>query len=270
MAARFGQTSTTINGVLTDPNGAVVADAQVSATHLQSRRTHRAQTDAQGHYTLLNLPSGLYRIEVTAKGFAVAVKEVRLAEDEPSTADFQLTVESVKESVTTTSESYVVTAAATATKTDTPILDIPQSIQVVPQPVIEDQQPLTLSGILRNVSGFSQTRTDFEVFRSFKLRGFDVLDTTTDGLRNTDSLNIQADGLANIERVEVVKGPASALYGRGSIGGGINIVTKKPLPDSHRDISLNVGSFNHIQTTADLTGPLNKSKSIRYRFDWRL
>jgi iron complex outermembrane recepter protein len=262
----WGQDNTpTITGVVSDPNGTVVVGAQVSSTNTQSRQTRRTVTDSQGSYAFYNLAPGVYRIEVIAKGFAVVAREMRVSAGESATADFRLAVGSVAESVTTRGQSYEVTVAATGTRTDTPILDIPQSIQVVPQQVIEDQKPLTLSGILRNVSGLSQTRTDFEVFRSFKLRGFDVLDTTTDGVRNTDSLNIQPDGLANVERVEVLKGPASALYGRGSIGGGINIVTKKPLPDSHREISLNMGSFKHVQPGVDVSGPLNKSKSARYR-----
>jgi len=255
----------TISGAVTDPNGAPVVGAQVSSTNTQNRRTHRTVTDSQGGYTFSNLAPGLYRIEVTAKSFAVSAKEVSVAAGASATADFRLAVGTVAESVTTRGQSYEVTVATTGTRTDTPILDIPQSIQVVSQQVIDDQKPLTLSGILRNVSGFSQTRTDFEVFRSLKLRGFDVLNTTTDGVRNTDSLNIQPDGLANVERVEVLKGPASALYGRGSIGGGINLVTKKPLPDSHREITLNLGSFNHVQPGVDVGGSLNKSKSARYR-----
>jgi iron complex outermembrane receptor protein len=265
LVTAFAQVNSTISGVVSDPNGAVISGAQVSATNLQSKETRRAETNSEGRYELSGLMPGFYRIEVSAKGFTAATKEVSLTSGDGSTADFRLTVSTVSESVTTTGQTYEVTVAATGTKTDTPILDIPQSIQVIPEQVIEDQKPLTLSGILRNVSGFSQTRTDFEVFRSFKLRGFDVLDTTTDGIRNTDSLNIQADGLANIERVEVLKGPASALYGRGSIGGGINIVTKKPMPDSHQELRLNAGSFNHIQAGIDVTGPLNESKSIRYR-----
>jgi outer membrane receptor protein involved in Fe transport len=255
----------TITGAVTDANGAAVVGAQVSNTHTQSRQTRRAVTDSQGGYTFSNLAAGHYRIEVVARGLAVSEREISVMAGEGATADFRLGVGTLAESVTTMGRSYEVTVAVTGTRTDTPILDIPQSIQVVSQQVIEDQKPLTLSGILRNVSGFSQTRTDFEVFRSFKLRGFDVLDTTTDGIRNTDSLNIQPDGLANVERVEVLKGPASALYGRGSIGGGINIVTKKPLPDSYREITLNLGSFNHVQPGIDVSGPFNKSKSARYR-----
>ena len=262
----FGQEHpTTLTGVVTDPNGNLVVGAQVLSTNTQSRETHRSSTDALGVYAFFNLSTGLYRIEVIAEGFAAAAKELRIAALESATADFRLEIGTVAESVTARARPYEVSVAATSTKTDTPILDVPQSIQVIPQQIIEDQNPLTLSAILRNASGFSQTRTDFEVFRSFKLRGFDVLDTTTDGIRNTDSLNIQPDGLANIDRVEIVKGPASALFGRGSIGGGVNIITKKPLPDSYREITLNLGSFKHLQSGIDLSGPINKSKSARYR-----
>jgi outer membrane receptor for monomeric catechols len=146
----------TISGVVTDPNGTVVVGAQVTSTHTQSRQARRTVTDSQGGYTFSNLAPGLYRIEVVAKGFAVSAKEASVAPGATATADFRLAIGTVAESVTTRGQSYEVTIAATGTKTDTPILAIPQSIQVVPQQVIEDQKPLTLSGILRNVSGFSQ------------------------------------------------------------------------------------------------------------------
>jgi iron complex outermembrane receptor protein len=254
-----------LKGTVTDPKSAVIAAAEIVAINASGKK-QQIKTDSEGRYELTGLEPGSYRIEITATGFAKASKQVQLAAGESIALDFQLEVSSITNTVTTRVEAYTVNTGTTATKTDALILDVPQSIQVIPQAVIEDQQPKTLSAILQNVSGFSQTRTEFEVFRSFKLRGFDVLDTTTDGVRNTDSLNIQAEGLANIDRVEVLKGPASALYGRGSIGGGINIVTKKPLPDSYREFTLNAGSFDHFQGGVDVAGPFNKSKSVRYRF----
>lgn len=152
-----------------------------------------------------------------------------------------------------------------ATKTDTPIKDIPQSIQVVPQSIIQEQNPQSLGEILRNVSGFSQMRTGPEAFRSFKLRGFDVSDTTTDGIRNTDSLNIQPDGMANIERVEVLKGPTASINGSGAIGGTVNIVTKKPTKETIRNINAGLGMFDYRQIGVDLGGAANEDGSLRYR-----
>jgi iron complex outermembrane receptor protein len=255
-----------IKGAVTDPKGAVISEAQVSVTNAVNHEKRQLKTDSDGRYELSGLDPGSYRIEITATGFAIASKQAQLAAGDSVTVDFQLALQGITDTVTTVVDSYAVTTNSTGMKTDGLILDVPQSIQVIPQTVIQDQQPKNLSGILRNASGFSQTRTEVEVFRSFKLRGFDVLDTTTDGIRNTDSLNIQAEGIANIERVEVLKGPASALYGRGSVGGGINIVTKKPLPDSYRHFNLITGSFDHFQGGIDVAGPFNESKSARYRF----
>jgi iron complex outermembrane recepter protein len=263
-ATALAEGDAAIKGAVTDPNGAVVATAQVSITNASTNEQQKIKTDSDGRYELSGLAPGSYRIEITAAGFAPAAKPARLVAGDNMVVDFQLVVEALSNTVTV--ESYAVSTGSTGTKTEALLLDVPQSIQIIPDNVIEDQRAKTIGSILQNASGFSQTRTDFEVFRSFKLRGFDVLDTTTDGIRNTDSLNIQAEGLANIDRVEVLKGPASALYGRGAVGGGINIVTKKPLPDSYRRFAFDAGSFDHFQTGIDLAGPVNESKSVRYRF----
>ncbi len=143
---------------------------------------------------------------------------------------------------------------------------VPQAIQTVSRVLIEEQQSRTLSDIIRNVSGTAQTRTEMEAFRGFKLRGFDVNDTRMDGVRNTGSLNIQPDGLANIEQVEVLKGPASSLFGSGPIGGTVNIVSKKPASERQMQLSAALASHDFVNVSVDATGPINQAQSVRYRF----
>jgi len=169
------------------------------------------------------------------------------------------------EEVIVVGRSYRTTETSGATFVPTPILNLPQSVQVVTQQLIEDQRPLTLSDALKNVSGFSSLRNSGEIFRAFNVRGFNLIDLTVDGMRQTYGLDAQPDGLANVERIEVLKGPTGALYGRGGMGGTVNIDTKDPLPTRRFVGSFSTGYGGLIQPTADLTGPLNASASVRGR-----
>lgn len=147
-------------------------------------------------------------------------------------------------------------AASGATGAPVLIRDVPQGISVITEEVFDIQQPLSLTDIIRNSPSIGGFRNSSENFRSFSVRGFTQNETTTDGLRNTDALNIQPDGLASIERIEVVRGPSAALYGRGSLGGAINIVTKKPLNAPQARIDIVGGTRQFLSGAADITGPI--------------
>ncbi|MGH8692809.1 MAG: TonB-dependent siderophore receptor, partial [Burkholderiales bacterium] len=122
--------------------------------------------------------------------------------------------------------------ASTATRTDTPIMETPMSIQVVPQQVLKDQQAIRLQDALQNVSGVRFVPSSGNLVDNFVIRGFNVPDT--DRLRNGRRFPgfIKVD-FANIEQVEVLKGPASVLFGRLNPGGTINLITKKPLDEPY-------------------------------------
>lgn len=140
---------------------------------------------------------------------------------------------------------YRATRSATATRTDTPLRDTPQSVQVVPRDVLVDQQDIRLGDALQNVSnvqpaGTLQGRSD-----TFVIRGFNTQTYAIDGVLLNQASNfytVQRD-LADVERIEVLKGPASVLYGRGEPGGLINIVTRQPTLVPSGDISIQGGSF---------------------------
>lgn len=109
--------------------------------------------------------------------------------------------------------SYEAPVATTATKIAAPLREIPQSVNVVPRAVIQDQGALSLGDTLRNVPGVSASLGDAQRDQ-VTIRGFSAInDQYVDGLRD-DSLYYR--DLSNVERVEVLKGPAAVLYGRGS------------------------------------------------------
>ncbi|MEM7061879.1 MAG: TonB-dependent receptor [Cyanobacteria bacterium P01_B01_bin.77] len=161
---------------------------------------------------------------------------------------------------------YVEPNTATATRTDTPLRDIPQSIQVVPREVIEDQQVFTLEDALRNVSGVVSSEQTFNG-QQFIVRGFEGATILQDGLRRNDGRLFGFAELANLESVEVLKGPASVLTGTAEPGGVINLVTKQPLSEPFYELELQAGSRDFISPSLDLSGPLTGDGRLLYRLN---
>ncbi|MEH1768521.1 TonB-dependent siderophore receptor [Nostoc sp.] len=168
--------------------------------------------------------------------------------------------------VTGEQDGYRVPNATTATRTDTPILDIPQSIEVVPQQVIKDQQVTRLKEALSNISGVTFNGTTNGRGDTYNLRGFNNAPVLQDGFRiyNTEQ---PIKEVADLERVEVLKGPASILYGDAQPGGIINLVTKKPLKDPFYEVEQQFGNRNFLRSSVDISGPLNSDGSLLYRLN---
>lgn len=154
-------------------------------------------------------------------------------------------------------EGYAVKDAPGVSRSALPLRDIPASIKVVPRAVIDEQQALRLDQALKNVSGV--IFADGGEGTNFSSRGFG-LTTLRDGFRRTEftegDLNRADQDTFNVERVEVLKGPASALFGRSNGGGLVNIVTKRPRGLSVTDVNLTAGSFGLRRGTVDLGGAL--------------
>lgn len=147
-----------------------------------------------------------------------------------------------------------------ATKLDVPLRDVPQAVQVVSKELIREQGALEMKDVLRNVSGVAPSQGEGRRDQ-FYIRGFDATrDTLVDGMRD-DSLYFR--DLGNVERVEVIKGPAAVLYGRGSAGGVINRVTKKPVSGTLREATLSVGSDSLRRLDVDLGGALGTQAAFR-------
>ncbi|PZD72621.1 Ferrichrome-iron receptor [Acaryochloris thomasi RCC1774] len=163
-------------------------------------------------------------------------------------------------------EGYAVPEVSPTTRTDTPILDTPTSIQVVPKQVLEDQQVTRIDEALRNVSGVTFGDTFGGVSIDFNVRGFDA-PTLRDGFREFGGFTGANPALGNVERVEVLKGPASILYGELQPGGIINIVTEQPLDQPAYEIGLELGNRGFVQPQIDLTGPLTPKKDLLYRLN---
>ena len=160
-------------------------------------------------------------------------------------------------------KSYTVTNSFTAIKTDTPIMDIPQSIQVVPRAVMNDQETTRITDALENVSGV-RAQPSLGTGNNFLIRGFQNQNIYRNGLRANNSFRQEYD-TANLQSIEALKGPAQ-LYGRMEPGGMINLTTKKPLDIPYYSLEQRFGSYDLYRTEWDATGPFTSDKSLLYRF----
>jgi iron complex outermembrane recepter protein len=157
---------------------------------------------------------------------------------------------------------YKVPDASTATKTDTPLLEIPQAIQVIPRQIIEDQKVQRVADVLRNVSGVT-VKTDYAGTDGYTIRGFDTNANLRNGFRQ-DSFTGFTD-TATLERIEVLKGPASVLYGQLEPGGIVNYITKQPLNQPYYSATFSAGSYDYYRPEIDISGPLTPDNNIFYR-----
>lgn len=155
-------------------------------------------------------------------------------------------------------QSYQPLTSVTGTRTETSLLNVPQAIDVVPQQVITDQAVSSLDEALYNVSGITQANTLGGTQDAVMKRGFgDNRDGSIlrDGVRSVQARNFTP----TTERVEVLKGPASMLYGMGEPGGMINMITKKPQLQQRTHVEGWGSSFKGGGGQLDVTGPLGTS-----------
>jgi iron complex outermembrane receptor protein len=169
-------------------------------------------------------------------------------------------------------EDYRLPNSSTATKTDTQIMEIPFSVKAIPKQVMEDRQVIRVDKAVENVAGVIRSGANGLQRDTFTIRGFD-----TGGAGNTyrngvifsqtlSQVSAQRE-VANLERIEVLKGPASLLFGRAEPGGVINYVTKQPLATPYYSLQQQFGSYDLYRTTADATGSINDDKSLLYRLN---
>jgi iron complex outermembrane receptor protein len=156
--------------------------------------------------------------------------------------------------------------APAADKTGTPLVDLPGSVQVIDRSTIDEQGGVSLQDAIGNASGVGRGGGDgFGFYDRFLVRGLDAR-IYSDGFSDGDQRNGLPHSLNGVERVEVLKGPGSALFGSGPPGGSINIVHYLPSERAEMGGGLQIGSYNTINANAYATGPLGYP-GLSYRVD---
>ena len=167
----------------------------------------------------------------------------------------------------TREQGYRSTIAPTANKSPTPAKETPFSIQTVTRELIEDRGVTTLGEAIRTVPGVTNQVGFGALNDRFRLRGFATESNLKNGIRRSSFASV--DELVNIEQIEVLKGPASALYGRFEPGGVVNLVTKKPQHEQRTQVDVSAGRYDFYRTTLDSTGPLGETLDYRLTAAWQ-
>jgi iron complex outermembrane recepter protein len=195
-----------------------------------------------------------------------AVPSVQAASPKPTTPASQSSDKGT-ETGTSPVKGFVAGVSATATKTDTPLLATPQAVSVVTRDQMEQQGAQSVKQALQYTSGVAaDTRTAFGGYDIVYSRGF-ILDRYLDGLKvlggaayTTPQIEIYG-----LERLEVLHGPASMLYGASSPGGIVNAISKRPTDEPFHELQFQFGNFDHVEAAFDFSGPITADKRWLYR-----
>ena len=255
-----------IRGEVIDPQAQRIVGAAVVLV-LETGEVRETSSDARGDFRIARLPAGSHALTVGSPGFESRTTTVNVGADGETGVSVVLPVAGLTARLTVTApnpDGYDAPRAAAATRLNVPVIETPFSVQVVPLRVIEDQNALGIEEVYANVSGVTEAGNTLNAQTEIRpiIRGFEAGVPLRNGLRAT---TVGAIDLVNVESIEVLKGPASILYGALEPGGVLNYTTKKPLMAPRYEVAQQFGSHGHSRTTLDATGPLNTARTVAYR-----
>lgn len=249
-------------GRVLDGAGKPVPSARVSAfpAAAPAKAAASAQTNGAGRISM-ELAPGEYAILIQAKGFVDFAETVTIAAATTGEQQFVLGVAALEESITVRSQDgYRVASTSSATKTDTPLRDVPQSITVVTRQLMQDQLMSSIGDVVRYVPGVmlhqGENNRDQVVMRGNSTSA----DFFVDGVR--DDVQYYRD-LYNLDRVEALKGPNAMIFGRGGAGGVINRVTKAAGFAPLREVDVQGGAYENRRIAVDFDQPLGERIAVR-------
>lgn len=250
----------TLRGKVLDQNRAVVVGAAIMAQAKGRLSIVSAVSDQHGEFSI-TLEPGEYMLKITAAGFSDDSRTVFVGRESSTALEIVLQVAGSNLSVTVSdAANYQTDAVGSATKTLTPLRDIPQAITVVTKEQIRDQSFQSISDVINYVPGITahqgENNRDQLVIRGNSTSA----DFYLNGVR--DDVQYYRD-LYNVDRVEALKGPNAMIFGRGGGGGVINRVTKEAGFSPLREITLQGGSFRNRRGAVDFDQPFNDKVAFR-------
>lgn len=258
------QTDKCFRGAVTDGDGALIMGAKITLKNEKGQVVEKTETDSAGEFALNCFAPDEFVLEISGSGMSKITKIVSIKDKEPQIQDFVLETESLSEAVTIEIEpEFTSTVTETATKTTTFLRDVPQSIEIVNRQLLDSQAIFSLKDALSNVTAISVAQGEGRRDQFF-IRGFSATgDQFIDGMR--DDAQYYRD-LSNVEQIEVVKGPAAVLFGRGSSGGIVNRTTKKPnVYEKIGSAEVNFGSYGLKRGSFDFGQPILRDE-LAFRF----
>ena len=259
----FGQSQ--LSGYLKDSKGLPVINMNVRL--LSDTETQIELTDLDGKFEFKGLSGNKYKLLISSMSYQTVEQELDLSTiSQPLNfilVSSGLNLQEV-EVLGRARQDYTSEYSFSATKIAIPNKELPQSVGTVTKELIQDRQAFQLADAVKNVSGVIPS----SFYNQYSIRGISQNEEgqIINGLRTRQFYFLQPL-TTHIERVEVLKGPASVTFASTDPGGSINMVTKKPLSEDRKEISLSAGSFRTMRGTLDFTGPLNSSKTLLYRLN---
>jgi iron complex outermembrane receptor protein len=262
-----------VSGKVTDASGAVIVGASVTLRASSGGFARSVATDASGQYRFEKVPAGSYVIRVSRDGFAPGRTELRVSSGEPTTLDISLQVTNFAEEVTV---SFTGEHAQTALKSDAPVRDIPMTVKSYTSSFIKAVDSKQMADLYTYMNGVNRAGDGvYDItMRGFEGSGADSGNVLYNGLPGLAG-RLNSPNVANIERIEILKGPASVLYGLLRPAGLVNIITHRPQAERQHLFDFRTGTFfgtgpsfgdrNSFRAATDLTGPLGNSTKFLYR-----
>lgn len=264
-----------LTGSTSDASGALIPFARVKATC--GEVSQETRSDEKGEYRL-SLAPGRYELSVTADGYRPQTETIQVHEAAGQMVPVvTLAIAETSSSVTVHAEGGMTTSfAPTSSKIDTPILEQPFAIDTVTRDQMIQRNPQSIVDVISYTAGtqtMSVNGPAVAAVDSFSLRG-NAADEYLDGMRIPQSFNAVQSGPGSLqldpndmERLDLLLGPSSTLYGQSNLGGIVDAVSKQPTPTPYRSLQLQAGSYDRYQGAGDFSGPLNRSGILQYRIN---
>jgi iron complex outermembrane receptor protein len=252
----------TLKGTIKENGKIPVIGATVKLS--TNSETKNTLSDINGNFEFTNLSDQNYKLTISSIGFEAFSQEVKANQTlEISLKPSETMLQDV-EVLGRARKDYNSDYSFSATKIAIKNKELPQALSTVTKELIADRGAFQLSDAVKIASGVSPS----SFYNQFNIRGISQNEEgqIINGMRTRQFYFLQPL-TTNVERVEVLKGPASVTFSSVDPGGSINMVTKKPLAETRREVSLGAGSFSTVRGALDFTGPLNESKTLLYRFN---
>jgi catecholate siderophore receptor len=254
------QAQAEIRGRVVDATGAAVVGAQVVVTSDRAGVPTSSVTNQAGEFEAI-VPPGSYTVRVNSAGFVEATQHLAVTANSATPLEFTLQIAGFTETVSVGAHiGYEVPAVTSATRTATPLRDVPQAISVVSSELIADQRMSSMADVTRYMPGVGFAQGEGNRDTPILRGNATTSDFFVDGVR--DDVQYFRD-VYNVDRVEALKGPNAMIFGRGGVGGVINRVTRQADWGQSREASIQFGSWDNKRFTADLGTGLNETAAVR-------
>ncbi|RYG05517.1 MAG: TonB-dependent receptor [Chitinophagaceae bacterium] len=255
-----------IKGTVLTSDGKPAADVTVQIKNVNKGTV----TDANGQFLFRRMKPGTYTLQVSYVDHESIEQEVVVLEDQIAVIKINLTTsdKELQEVVVSAGRNrYKTNNASNSLRIKTPLIEVPQNIQVVSSQILADQQVFdVVDGITRNVSGVSRVGHWDNQYAQIRMRGSKI-PAFRNGMNIEASWGPTAEDASMIDRIEFVKGPAGFMLAAGEPGGFYNVVTKKPTGQTKGSATLSMGSFSTYRAALDFDGLLSKNGKLLYRLN---